>query len=222
MPVRRASSHTSGSTLGGRLSTTYQPRSSRLSAAVERPAPDMPLTTTRRNGLTAVSAAPFPAGSAPGTGTLEVLATTGSSTGGVGAVAVSVLTPPLSAPPPPPQPYAPTNRRNGAAGDVHSRARLDRRRRGDEQQTGARAAATTTLKAVARTTASSVDGPGGSTGAAGPERTRRDRAVRMVARRRRPSGRRQQTSATRLSAPRAPRRSPCRSPHPPASHRARL
>src|SRR3954451_5911938 len=57
MPVRRASSHTSGSTLGGRLSTTYQPRSSRLLAAVERPAPDIPVTTTRRSGAASSSGA---------------------------------------------------------------------------------------------------------------------------------------------------------------------
>ena len=46
-----ACSHTSGSTVGGRLSTTYQPRSSSVFAAVERPAPDIPVTTTSRNGL---------------------------------------------------------------------------------------------------------------------------------------------------------------------------
>ena len=50
-PICRAWSHTSGSTLGGRLSTTYQSRSSRLCAAVERPAPDIPVTTTSRSGL---------------------------------------------------------------------------------------------------------------------------------------------------------------------------
>ena len=51
MSICRACAQTSGSTLGGRLSTTYQPRSSRVFAAVERPAPDIPVTTTSRSGL---------------------------------------------------------------------------------------------------------------------------------------------------------------------------
>ena len=44
-PTSLACVQTSG-TLGGRLSTTYQPRSSSVLAAVDRPAPDMPVTTT--------------------------------------------------------------------------------------------------------------------------------------------------------------------------------
>ena len=50
MPECRACRQTSGSTVGGRLSTTYQPRSSKVFAAVDRPAPDMPVTTTSRSG----------------------------------------------------------------------------------------------------------------------------------------------------------------------------
>jgi hypothetical protein len=38
---------------GGRLSTTNQPRSSRHLAAVERPAPDSPVTTTTSSGRAA-------------------------------------------------------------------------------------------------------------------------------------------------------------------------
>ncbi|CAB4787058.1 unannotated protein [freshwater metagenome] len=34
----------SGKSAGGKLSTTYQPRSSKACATVERPAPDMPVT----------------------------------------------------------------------------------------------------------------------------------------------------------------------------------
>src|SRR5215213_4201099 len=60
--ISRACRQTSGSTLGGRLSTTYQPRSSRLWAAVERPAPDMPLTTTSRSGLVRLSVSSCPSG----------------------------------------------------------------------------------------------------------------------------------------------------------------
>src|SRR5690606_11068319 len=42
--MRPASSSSGRSICGGRLSTTYQPWSSSASAAVERPAPDMPVT----------------------------------------------------------------------------------------------------------------------------------------------------------------------------------
>ena len=57
MPECRAWRHTSGSTVGGRLSTTYQPRSSSVLAAVDRPAPDMPVTTTSRSGACSESVA---------------------------------------------------------------------------------------------------------------------------------------------------------------------
>ena len=52
-PGAWASSATLGMSAGGRLSMTNQPRSSRLSAACERPAPDRPVITT--NSLTGAS-----------------------------------------------------------------------------------------------------------------------------------------------------------------------
>ena len=44
--VRAARSAIVGTRLGGRLSTTYQPRSSSALAALERPAPDSPVMIT--------------------------------------------------------------------------------------------------------------------------------------------------------------------------------
>src|SRR5690606_10332831 len=44
LPARPASSTRGRSICGGRLSTTYQPRSSSALPTVERPAPDMPVT----------------------------------------------------------------------------------------------------------------------------------------------------------------------------------
>src|SRR5690606_41811113 len=54
-----ASSTTFGTSSGGRLSMTNQPRSSRLSAARLRPAPDRPVITT--NSAIAPSRRPGPA-----------------------------------------------------------------------------------------------------------------------------------------------------------------
>src|SRR6185437_3383144 len=48
--VRAARSTMVGIRLGGRLSTTNQPRSSSTLAAVDRPAPDMPEITTSSGG----------------------------------------------------------------------------------------------------------------------------------------------------------------------------
>ncbi len=55
-PGRPPSSATLVIRAGGRLSMTNQPRSSRVAAAVERPAPDMPVTT--RNSLIAPQSRP--------------------------------------------------------------------------------------------------------------------------------------------------------------------
>ncbi len=41
-----ANSRTRGKSAGGRLSTTYQPLSSKWLAACDRPAPDIPVITT--------------------------------------------------------------------------------------------------------------------------------------------------------------------------------
>ncbi len=58
--VRAARSTIVAIRLGGRLSTTNQPRSSRTFAAVDRPAPDMPEITTSSGGSLAAScSSPF-------------------------------------------------------------------------------------------------------------------------------------------------------------------
>src|SRR5689334_6905398 len=55
VPGAWASSDTFGIRLGGRLSITKNPRSSRMSAAWERPAPDSPVITTKSLTCSSVS-----------------------------------------------------------------------------------------------------------------------------------------------------------------------